>query len=180
MATDTEWFAGRPVRALPSARLRRRRRSALLALMVLVVLIAGAVIAARNARACDAYILTGYVRHGDTQANYRSWTTGGGCEWMWPDWRAGATVFQNSHTKPTLLLGGAWLPFHRGAFSAGLAFGDALFGYKQTHQLAGGLALEWLGRDFGADAIQIPRMPGTKGSVLWLRAKVLGRWEPLK
>lgn len=179
MATDTEWFAGRPRRTAP-ARLRRRRRSALLAILVFILLVACAVIGARHARACDAYILTGYVKHGDTHSHYRSWTTGAGCELHWPDWRAGATLFQNSHTQKTLLLGGAWLPFHRGGFSAGVAFGDALFGYDKPHQLAGGFALEWLGRDFGADAIQIPRVQGLKGSVLWIRGKVLGRWEPLK
>ncbi len=144
-------------------------------------LLAAALLAASpSSAACDAFVLTGLALHGDRDHHYRTLTTGAGCEWIWPDWRAGAVGFLNSNTERTLLVGGAYMPFHRDRWSAGVALGDAMLGYERAHQLAGGLTLEWLGKHVGGDVIYIPRVDGMKGSVTWLRAKLLGGWEPLK
>lgn len=176
---ETQWFHDRTVCDRPRAdddRILARR------LAFWTLLLAAALLAAfaHYARGCDALVLSGWAEHADREHHYRSLTTGAGCELIRGNWRADAVAFLNSNTHRTLLLGGSWLPLKAGPFSAGVSAGDALFGYDRTHQLAGGLTVEWLGRSFGADATYIPRVDGMKGAVLWVRAKVLRRWEPLK
>lgn len=177
---ETRWFHDRSIDEAPRAAHDRilARRAAFWTLLLAAALIAA--FAWSDSKACDAYVVTGYAYHGDREHHYRSLTTGAGCELIRGAWRADAVVFLNSFSKPTLLLGGSWLPVKVGPLSVGAAFGDAMFGYRSTHQLAGGFVAEWLGRDFGADAILIPPVDGVKGGVLWLRAKILRAWEPLK
>lgn len=147
-------------------------------IVALLVLASGAVHALEL---CPRYVLTGIALHADRETHYRTLTTGGGCEWAWKDLRAGGTLFLNSNTHRTFLIGGGWLPAHAGAWSAGVAFGDAMFGYDKLHQLAGGLVVERMGPVYGGDLFVIPRVDGIKGVVSWLRFKcVRARCEPLK